>query len=90
MAITVACPLVRYDSKGRSERRRAIRSAMSDYELSLNTGCLVCFGQKRLREYQPFTADPRFEHLGDEGDVYDQVVLPYGACPRGRTAAGGG
>ena len=61
---------------------------MSDYELSLNTGCLVCFGQKRLREYQPFTADPRFEHLGDEGDVYDQVVLPYGAALGGAPLQG--
>ena len=47
-----------------------MRAVLSDYELSMNIGCFVCFGQRSAREYQPFAADPRFNHLGgfDEGN----------------------
>ena len=36
---------------------KAIRDVLSDYELSMNIGCCVCFGQKSRREYHPFSAD---------------------------------
>jgi hypothetical protein len=58
---------------------QAVRAAMSDYELSMNIGCFVCFGQRSAREYQPFAADPRFKHLGnDEGNDLFEVRRHWG------------
>lgn len=43
-----------YDSKKRKPRRKAITSVLDDYEISMNIGCFVCFGQKSRRECERY------------------------------------
>ena len=54
----LALGTIMYSSlRGGGYREKAIRDVLSDYELSMNIGCCVCFGQKSRREYHPFSAD---------------------------------
>ena len=69
---------IMFDSKSKTTARaQAIRGAMVDYELSMNTRCCLCFGQTLKREYLPFAADKRYVTTSDadESQAFDENEL---------------